>query len=62
MGIARIIKYLEIRIDQLTEELNKNSSNNNDLILGKAIAELGIVLDYCKERQRDTRSKTTGAG
>ena len=62
MGIANIIKYTEIRIDQLTEELNKNSSNNNDLILGKAIAELGIVLDYCKREQYDTRSKTTGAG
>ena len=33
------IDYLEVRIEQLSEELEKNSSNGNDLILGKAIAE-----------------------
>ena len=46
------IDYLEVRISQLTEELEKNSSNGNDLILGKAIAELTIVLDLLKRNTR----------
>ena len=46
------IHYLEVRIDQLTEELKKNPMNGNDLILGKAIAELTIVLDLLKRNQR----------
>ena len=46
------IDYLEVRISQLTEELEKNSSNGNDLILGKAIAELTIVLDLLKRNKR----------
>ena len=45
------IDYLEVRISQLTEELEKNSSNGNDLILGKAIAELTIVLDLLKRNK-----------
>ena len=48
MANTKLIKYLEIRLEQLTEELNKNDTNGNDLILGKAIAELGIVLDMVK--------------
>ncbi len=46
------IDYLEVRIDQLTEELKKNPMNGNDLILGKAIAELTIVLDLLKRNER----------
>jgi len=46
------IDYLEVRIDQLTEELKKNATNGNELILGKAIAELTIVLDLLKRNQR----------
>ena len=58
MGIANVIKYTEIRIDQLTEELDKNTENGNDLILGKAIAELGIVLDYCKRERLHSLNPT----
>ena len=46
------IDYLEVRIDQLEEELKKNPMNGNDLIIGKAIAELSIVLDLLKRNKR----------
>jgi len=58
MGIANIIKYTEIRMSQLEDELKKNDKNNNDLILGKAIAELGIVLDYCKRERLHSLNPT----
>ena len=45
------IKYIEIRIEQLNEELKKNSSNGNDLILNKAISELNTVLDMLKRNR-----------
>ncbi len=45
------IKYLEIRIQMLNEELKKNPSNGNDLILNKAIAELNTVLDLLKRNR-----------
>ena len=44
----KTLKYLRIRIDQLREELDKNSSNGNDLILSKAISELETVEDLVK--------------
>ena len=45
------IKYLEVRIQMLNEELKKNSSNGNDLILNKAIQELNTVLDLLKRNR-----------
>ena len=45
------IDYLEVRIEQLSEELEKNSSNGNDLILNKAISELNTVLDLLKRNK-----------
>ena len=55
------IKYLEIRIGMLKEELEKNSSNGNDLILGKAIAELSEVLQLIKrERLLQINPYSTG--
>ena len=45
------IKYLEIRIQMLNEELVKNPSNGNDLILNKSISELSIVLDLLKRNR-----------
>ena len=45
------IKYLEVRIGMLNEELKKNSSNGNDLILNKSISELSIVLDLLKRNR-----------
>ena len=41
----KAIKYLKIRIDQLNEELDKNSSDENKMIFEKAVSELYIVLD-----------------
>ena len=46
------IDYLEVRIEQLSEELKKNPTNGNDLIIGKAIAELTIVLELLKRNKR----------
>ena len=45
------IHYLEVRIEQLSEELEKNSSNGNDLILNKAIQELTEVLELLKRHR-----------
>ena len=47
----KAIKYLQIRIDQLNEELDKNSSDENKMIFEKAISELYIVLDLLKREQ-----------
>ena len=44
----KTIKYIGIRISQLREELEKNSSNGNDLIIEKSIAELEVVLNLLK--------------
>ena len=45
------IKYLEVRIQMLNEELMKNPTNGNDLILNKAISELNTVLDLLKRNR-----------
>ena len=45
------IKYLSVRIEQLTEELAKNPSEENTMIIGKAISELSIVLDLLKRQK-----------
>lgn len=45
------IKYITIRIEQLNEELVKNPTNGNDLILNKAIQELNTVLDLLKRNR-----------
>ncbi len=57
----KVQKYVEIRIQQLEEELEKNRSNGNDLILGKAIAELSEVRDLIKrERLLQINPYSTG--
>lgn len=43
--------YLQVRIDQLVEELAKNPSAENQMIIGKAISELTIVLDLLKRER-----------
>jgi len=47
----KTIKYIGIRISQLQEELEKNSSNGNDLIIEKSIAELEVVLNLLKREK-----------
>ena len=47
----KTIKYIGIRIEQLREELEKNSSNGNDLIIEKSIAELEVVLNLLKREK-----------
>jgi len=47
----KTIKYIGIRIEQLQEELEKNSSNGNDLIIEKSIAELEVVLNLLKREK-----------
>ena len=41
-------RYIEIRITSLEDELAKNPSEENTLIIGKAISELSLVLDLLK--------------
>jgi len=48
---TKTIKYIEIRIDQLNEELSKNASEENTMIISKATSELGIVLDMLKRER-----------
>ena len=45
------INYVTIRIEQLTEELEKNPSEENTMIIGKAISELSYVLDLLKRHK-----------
>lgn len=45
------IDYITVRIDQLTEELSKNPSSENEMIIGKAVSELSIVLDLLKRER-----------
>lgn len=45
------IDYLQVRIDQLLEELSKNPSEENQMIIGKATSELTIVLDLLKRER-----------
>lgn len=47
----KTIKYIGIRISQLQEELAKNSTNGNDLIIEKSIAELEVVLNLLKREK-----------
>ena len=51
MAYTKLIKYLEIRLTQLQEELDKNASEENTLIITKAQSELGIVLDMVKREK-----------
>ena len=45
------IQYLTVRMTQLTEELDKNPSSENQMIIGKAVSELSIVLDLLKRER-----------
>ena len=51
MAYTKLIKYLEIRLTQLQDELDKNASEENTLIITKAQSELGIVLDMVKREK-----------
>ena len=51
------IKYLKLRIKMLEEELAKNPSDENTMIIGKSISELSIVLDLL-ERSVDNKWQT----
>ena len=53
------IKYVSIRIEQLTEELEKNPSEENTMIIGKAISELSYVLDLLKRHKLLSMSPMT---
>ena len=48
------IKYVEVRIEQLKEEYEKNPSEENAMIFDKAVMELMTVLDLLKrDRNKD---------
>ena len=53
------INYVSIRIEQLTEELEKNPSEENVMIIGKAISELSYVLDLLKRHRLLSMSPMT---
>lgn len=45
------IKYIEVRLCQLNDELTKTNMEETVLILSKAIYELDIVLDLLKRNK-----------
>jgi len=45
------IKYIEVRIEQLKEEYEKNPSEENAMIFDKAVMELSMVLDLLKRQK-----------
>ena len=49
-GKTEVTKYLKIRIEQLTQEREKNSDHHTHLILDKSIQELAVVLDYIERK------------
>ena len=53
------INYVSIRIEQLTEELEKNPSEENTMIIGKAISELSYVEDLLKRHKLLSMSPMT---
>ena len=53
------INYVSIRIEQLTEELEKNPSEENQMIIGKAISELSYVEDLLKRHKLLSMSPMT---
>ena len=53
------INYVTVRIEQLTEELEKNPSEENVMIIGKAISELSYVLDLLKRHKLLSMSPMT---
>lgn len=53
------INYVKIRIEQLTEELEKNPSEENQMIIGKAISELSYVEDLLKRHKLLSMSPMT---
>ena len=44
-GSQSLEKYVQVRIDQLNDELAKTNREETVLVLSKAIYELSIVLD-----------------
>jgi len=44
------IKYIEMRLEMLREELAKNPSDENTLIINHSIGELTMVLQLLKKR------------
>lgn len=44
------VKYIEMRIEMLKEELAKNPSDENTLIINHSIGELTMVLQLLKKR------------
>ena len=53
------INYVKIRIEQLTEELEKNPSEENQMIIGKAISELSYIEDLLKRHKLLSMSPMT---
>ena len=55
------IKYIEMRMEMLREELAKNPSDENKLIINHSIGELTMVLQLLKKRSNDEErmEKTT---
>ena len=46
----RVEKYLLMRMDMLREELAKNPSDENTLVINHSIGELSMVLDLLRKQ------------
>ena len=50
MRMNRVEKYLLMRMDMLQEELQKNPSDENTLVINHSIGELSMVLDLLRKQ------------
>ena len=46
----KVEKYIIMRMDMLKEELQKNSSDENTLVINRSIGELSMVLDLLRKQ------------
>ena len=49
----KVIKYINVRIEMLREELKKNPSEENTLIINHSIGELTMVLQMMKRNENN---------
>ena len=50
--MSKVEKYIIMRMDMLKEELAKNPSYENTLVINHSIGELSMVLDLVKKGMR----------
>ena len=55
--MSKVEKYIIMRMDMLQEELAKNPSDENTLVINHSIGELSMVLDLVKRNNTSVRKE-----